>query len=225
MDAMKLDKVLLIGHSIAGDELTWLGGHHPDRFRGLVYLDAAYDRSQSRSRRSRLRELNAKLPSEPPIPPAAFASYESLTALLEQRGHLRAPEGEMIAFYHANNSSLAGTPAIDERTQQAIAAAIEPPDYAALKIPALAIFAIADPDKSLPPWYDPKSETLKATLHERARILDAKQRNDIGIFKKGVRLGEVLELANAEHNIILSKPAEILEAIDKFDAKLQSAAR
>ena len=45
MDAMKLDKVLLVGHSIAGDELTWLGGHHPERFSGLVYLDAAYDRS------------------------------------------------------------------------------------------------------------------------------------------------------------------------------------
>jgi pimeloyl-ACP methyl ester carboxylesterase len=225
MDAMKLDKALLIGHSIAGDELTWLGGHQPDRFRGLVYLDAAYDRSQDRSHRSRLRELNAALPSEPPIPPAAFASYATLTALLEQRGHLRAPEGEMIAFYHMNNSSLAGVPAIDERTQQAIAAAIEPPDYAALKLPALAIFAIADPDKPLPSWYGPKSATVMATLQERARILDAKKRHDIEMFKKGAEHGEVLELANAEHNIILSNPAEVLEAIDKFDAKLQSAAR
>jgi pimeloyl-ACP methyl ester carboxylesterase len=131
----------------------------------------------------------------------------------------------MIAFYHMNNSSLAGAPAIDERTQQAIAAAIEPPDYAALKLPVLAIFAIADPGKSLPPWYDPESATLKAALKERAHILDAKKRRDIEMFKKGVTHGEVLELANAEHNIILSNPEEVLEAVQKFDAKLEFAAR
>ena len=59
MDAMGLEKVVLVGHSIAGDELTWLGGHHPDRFSGLVYLDAAYDRSGDRKAPAavRLREL------------------------------------------------------------------------------------------------------------------------------------------------------------------------
>ncbi len=50
MDAMKLTKVLLVGHSIAGDELTWLGSHHPERFSGLVYLDAAYDRRNRQER-------------------------------------------------------------------------------------------------------------------------------------------------------------------------------
>ena len=48
MDAMRLEKVVLVGHSIAGDELTWLGGHHPDRIAALIYLDAAYDRSGDR---------------------------------------------------------------------------------------------------------------------------------------------------------------------------------
>jgi len=32
---------VLIGHSIAGDELTALGAQHSDRLGGLVYLDAA----------------------------------------------------------------------------------------------------------------------------------------------------------------------------------------
>ena len=70
MDAMSLKKVLLVGHSIAGDELTWLGGHHPERFRGLVYLDAAYDRSGDPKDPAamRLRELSRALPPEPPHP-------------------------------------------------------------------------------------------------------------------------------------------------------------
>ena len=76
MDAMRLEKVVLVGHSIAGDELTWLGGHHPERFDGLIYLDAAYDRSGDRKAPAAvsLRELSRFLPPEPPIPPQALWS-------------------------------------------------------------------------------------------------------------------------------------------------------
>ena len=45
-----------------------------------------------------------------------------------------------------NDPYLAGTPSIDGRTTQAIIAAIQKPDYAAVKIPALAIYAFADPN-------------------------------------------------------------------------------
>ena len=70
---------MLVGHSIAGDELTWLGGHHPERFSGLVYLDAAYDRSGDPKAPAavRLRELNRLLPPEPPIPPQALLNYDA----------------------------------------------------------------------------------------------------------------------------------------------------
>jgi pimeloyl-ACP methyl ester carboxylesterase len=44
LDAMKLDKVILIGFSAAGDELTRFATLHPKRTIKLVYLDAAYDR-------------------------------------------------------------------------------------------------------------------------------------------------------------------------------------
>ena len=225
METMQLENVLLVGHSIAGEELTWLGGHHGDRFRGLVYLDAAYDRSEHPTRRSRVRELNALLPPEPPIPTRAFASYEAMTALLTQRGHLRVPEGELIAFWHANNPSLAGTPSVDARSQQAILAAIAAPDYAAVKVPALAIYAMRDPEKALPPWYDPDDATLRATLAEMAQITDAKKRRDIDTFRTTVEHGEVLEIPDAEHYIIQSNLEEVLDAIGKFDARLAARSR
>jgi pimeloyl-ACP methyl ester carboxylesterase len=123
MDAMGLKKVVLVGHSIAGDELTWLGGHHPERFDGLIYLDAAYDRSADR-KNPRLRELGRFLPPEPPIPPAALRNFDAMTSLLLERGHVRIPEGELVAFFQMDNPYLAGTPGIDGRTQQASSAAI-----------------------------------------------------------------------------------------------------
>lgn len=42
VDSLKLNKPLLAGHSIAGEELSSIGSRHADRVSGLVYLDAAY---------------------------------------------------------------------------------------------------------------------------------------------------------------------------------------
>lgn len=42
LDLMALERPLLVGHSIAGQELSYLASAHPDRIAGVVYLDAAY---------------------------------------------------------------------------------------------------------------------------------------------------------------------------------------
>jgi hypothetical protein len=40
--ALKLDRPILVGHSLAGEELSSLGSRHPDKVAGLIYLDAGY---------------------------------------------------------------------------------------------------------------------------------------------------------------------------------------
>ena len=42
LDALKIEKPVLVGHSIAGEELSSVGTRHPERISGLIYLDAAY---------------------------------------------------------------------------------------------------------------------------------------------------------------------------------------
>jgi pimeloyl-ACP methyl ester carboxylesterase len=42
LDALKLNKPVLAGHSIAGAELSSVANRHPERVAGLVYIDAAY---------------------------------------------------------------------------------------------------------------------------------------------------------------------------------------
>jgi len=225
MDAMKLEKVLLVGHSIAGEELTWLGGHHPGRFEGLVYLDAAYDRSNPRSNplTTRLRELNSRVPPQPPIPPEALANYDAMKKWLGESGRLRPPEGELIATYQVDKPFLGGTPSIDARTQQAISAAIQPPDYRAIQVPALAIYAIADSDEPLSPWFDPSDAQLMATLAEINRLRDQAQRQNIELFRSTVARGEVLEMQDARHYILQSNTREVADAIEKFVTRTSCA--
>jgi pimeloyl-ACP methyl ester carboxylesterase len=45
IDALKLDRPVLAGHSIAGEELSSVGTRHPEKVSGLVYLDAIYQYS------------------------------------------------------------------------------------------------------------------------------------------------------------------------------------
>ena len=40
MAALKLDRPVLAGSSIAGEELSWIGTYHPEPASGLIYLDA-----------------------------------------------------------------------------------------------------------------------------------------------------------------------------------------
>ena len=42
MSELKIEKPVLIGHSIGGEELSFIGTHHPGRVAALIYLDAAY---------------------------------------------------------------------------------------------------------------------------------------------------------------------------------------
>jgi len=42
LDGLKLDRPILAGHSIAGEELSSIGSRHPERVAALIYLDAGY---------------------------------------------------------------------------------------------------------------------------------------------------------------------------------------
>jgi non-heme chloroperoxidase len=42
IDALGLKRPILVGHSLAGEELSWVGSYHPDKISGLIYLDAGY---------------------------------------------------------------------------------------------------------------------------------------------------------------------------------------
>jgi pimeloyl-ACP methyl ester carboxylesterase len=55
LDAMKIERVMLVGHSMAGEELTRFAGLYPERVDRLVYLDAAYDRTDPSFRASRAK--------------------------------------------------------------------------------------------------------------------------------------------------------------------------
>lgn len=60
MDALGIDKPVLIEHSVAGDEMSSIGARRSDRIAGLIYLDAAWDRTCVQGPRCRCRETRLR---------------------------------------------------------------------------------------------------------------------------------------------------------------------
>lgn len=50
INALKLDKPVLAGHSLAGEELTNIGCRYPEKISGLVYLDGLYSYQRGQKR-------------------------------------------------------------------------------------------------------------------------------------------------------------------------------
>ena len=85
LDSLKIDKPVLVGHSMAGSELTSIGDQHSDRLSGLIYLDANDDPTDTCWNNPEYHALFKLLPSgvSKPVPPtdsdrksfAAFHDY------------------------------------------------------------------------------------------------------------------------------------------------------
>ena len=58
MEALKLNRPVLVGHSIAGEELSSVGSRYPDRVAGLVYLDAAYSYAFDNGKGAGIKDLS-----------------------------------------------------------------------------------------------------------------------------------------------------------------------
>lgn len=113
MTTLQLDKPVLVGHSIAGQEMSYVASEYPDRIAGLVYLEAAYRYAYDVP-----GEFEKDFPNLPPPPDTPPPVTRPLFALPE--AERRQPRG-------------------NPQTSQAILAGGR--QFTKITAPALAIFA------------------------------------------------------------------------------------
>jgi pimeloyl-ACP methyl ester carboxylesterase len=191
LDALKIQRVILAGHSFAGDELTRFAVVHPDRVIKLIYFDSAYDHSRV-PESLRFKPLHG---GGPELFPTKEES-ESPDGLRRWIGRLFG-EKRGRAIY----SMMEGT----------YSAAAE---YGKIKAPALAFFAIGyqkdvDRAETLPePQRKNALEFLKAQrkYHER----------EIEHFRKGIPSARVVVLTNATHACFIDREDEVVREMQAF---------
>lgn len=75
MDTLHVEKAVLVGHSLAGVELTHFAATYPQRVEKLVYLDALDDRRKERLIMEQNPLRNVKIKKEESAPPRTLDEY------------------------------------------------------------------------------------------------------------------------------------------------------
>ncbi len=213
LDALHIDKITLIGHSIAGDEMTAFAGTYPDRIDRLIYLDAAYDRSD-------FVNLMRKAPYPPQAQPimsaADSASSLTVSAYLSNMFGMKYPESEVLATRTFGKDGRLKGSVTPDHIGIKIIMGLEPPDYQSVKCPALAVYAVFNHVYELFPNYESFDQHNKLMAHQAMEVLKPYVLQQIQHFKDMVDGEQVVQFDGADHFVFLTHEREVVAELLEF---------
>jgi pimeloyl-ACP methyl ester carboxylesterase len=218
LDALKIERAHLAGHSLAGDELTRFAGRHPERVGKLVYLDAANDRSTLTDQDifNRIPEVFALLmPSLADV--ASYQTYRDWVRKKQYGFWSAAQEADFRETRFSANGEL--KPALPNYVVNALNqnARLAHPDYGKLRAPALSFHALYSMATAFP-WLAPDAdrETLsKAREFLRLRLIPH-QRKQAERFGREVMGGRVIVWPATHHYLFITRRAAVRRAMREF---------
>jgi non-heme chloroperoxidase len=215
LDSLGIGRATLVGHSIAGDELSKFAVTYPDRVRALVYLEA-YDYGPAAA--TLLGGLPVPPQSFPKVTTADSASPDRVAAYVQRLRGVRLPIGEIRATsrFDADGHLARTREAAGVDAGAATIAGTERAEYARIAAPALAIYAV----RASPQVRFPRYDTFDAENRAIAgRVMAVQDSFGLAVrtrFRREVRRGYVVEIGNANHYVFLSNPTEVEQAMRAF---------
>ena len=224
IDGMSLNKPIVVGHSIAGEELNVLGREYTAKIGGLVYLDAAVNRTRGPS--ADFQRAAGALPSPPPPTAEELRSYSALRGYFARTRTVARPEAEVRASrVVAADGSIGAQRPTDPTVRQAITTMLQRPElpqWDRIQTPALAVYPVPESVSDLMmPWYDVADSTLTAsvaTMYAEARARAVRWADE---FKGSVPNGRTVEVPGGSHHVFLSSPDQTQRLIVEFASTLQ----
>ncbi len=211
LDSLKLNRPVLVGHSIAGEELSSVGSRHPEKVAGLIYLDAGYSYAFYDASKGDFRidsvDLQRKLERLRLQPPDSKQLVQELlqTTLPQLQKELLEMQKDLEVLPPPSAS-----PSLPATTIAVIAGAQK---YANIKAPALAIYAV--PHDSGPAIGGDAAARAAAQAKDTA-VTEAQAK----AFELGVPSSRVVRLANANHYVFVSHEADVLKEMQAFLSSL-----
>lgn len=225
LDELNIIKPVLVGHSLAGSEMTTLGGQHSDRLTGLVYLDAGDDPGDYPGDPA-YHALFDQLPASVRAPKRAssedmrsFAHYRSWQIRMTRFAF---PESELRQMFQVNSDGSVGArrprgPS-SKPVQQAIGEGSKKRDYSKIRVPILYLPASPPRADGWSQYYrfTPTNTSERTTLQ---RIYDA-DRVNLNRYENSMRMAQasvhVVELRGADHYVYFSHEHVVLREIRRF---------
>jgi len=207
MKTLHIDRPVLIGHSIAGEELSSVGSRFPEKVSGLIYLDAATDFAfydpahpivevEMNDIRRRIDEIEA-------------GGVDEKKKLLE----LETAIAKFEIVLHQNNLGVANMPPLPPRSPINAAMNFGMQKYTNIPVPALAICACPHKWDRLP---DDGSGRKAALIADDKVRCTAWADN----FNHGVPGARIIIIPNADHYVYLTNEDQFATEINAFLASL-----
>jgi pimeloyl-ACP methyl ester carboxylesterase len=224
IDSLRLSKPVLIGQSIAGQELSSIGSRHPDKVGGLVYLDAGYAYAYyDRVRGDMLIDLPDLQRKLAPLQLAALGQLQSdarktpqeLAQLIKELLDTDLPRfeqqlRELQAYFAAAPTPQTPLPPFPPVALAIIAGRQK---YTEIHAPVLAIYALPHEMSAAI-----ANDSVRRTAAEAVDM--ATTGAQANAFERGVTSARVVRLPHAHHNVFRSHETEVLREIRAFIASL-----
>lgn len=208
IDVLKLNRPVLVGHSIAGEELSSIGSRHPEKVAGLIYLEAAYPYAFYNQGHSEWifdlldvrKEINA-------LQSGAVLEPKFLKEMSTSVSNLQDELKEITKQVAMETSPLPPPPPIG------LAIMFGAQKYTQISVPVLAFYAcphdFGDVVKEDP--------TIKAAMEADDLSRCTTQ---VKAFQSGVPSAHLVLLPKADHYVFKSNEAEVVREMNTFMAKL-----
>jgi len=210
LDTLRLGPVILVGHSIAGEEMTRFAELHPARCGGLVYIDAAYDRSAIDS----LGKAQPRGP-EPRISPADTVDFNSIRAVYARIEGVRQPDSDIRATVRFDSADRYLGEVTANALKARLASGSRVARYDQIHCRALAIYAVPDSLADVVPYYAELDSAGQAQGDSLLRFVAAVVADSRAKFARFPQ-NTVVDLHGSNHFVFLQRPTEVARAMRSF---------
>jgi len=225
LDAINIRTPVLVGHSMAGSEMTTLGSQHSDRLAGLVYLDAGDDPGDfSGKNPAYLALFERVMPLMRPAPPTE-QDRKSFQAMRDRQMRIMRfafPEAEWRNEFAANQDGSVGPSKTSSSIRKAIGEGSKKRDYSDIRVPILYLPASPPATRGWSQYYhfEPQTGEQRSALqriYAADRIYLNRYESNMRAAKGGLR---IVELRGADHYVFITNESEVLNELRKFLAGL-----
>jgi len=215
IEELKLNRTVLAGHSIAGEELSSIGSRRPEKVAGLIYLDAGYQYAFYNPAHGNLildsldvqKKLEQLRPGKEPQDTKPLMRELLQTSLPQLEKDLQEQLKDVESRGPPPNMPPPKFPAavtgIMEGEQK----------YTEVHAPVLLIYAV--PHSGGPPLKDPAMQAAREARDEANTNAQAQA------FASAVPQAVVVKLPHANHYVFDSNEADVLREMDAFIAGLK----
>jgi non-heme chloroperoxidase len=219
VDALELSRPVLVGHSIAGAELSSVATSHPSRVAGLVYLEAGYPYAFDNGKGPTMKEFQELNGPRRPGPSGDdLANFSALQTWDARAFGGRKPEAELRQTW---DSTADGRP-VKARNSPGSAVFMTiltgTRRYTNVMMPALVIFSVP---QLRDPWSTESSDpAVRMAADAYYTRLDALKERQAKAIADGVPSARVVRMGGA-HHVFLSNEADVLREMRAFLAGLK----